>query len=188
MKKILIINGHPNKDSFCTALAKSYFEGAQAAGSQPVLINLFDLDFDPILHRGYRKRQDWEVDLEQARDKIDAAQHLVFVYPIWWASLPALLKGFIDRLLLPGFAYTRGEALPKPLLKGKTAHLMISMDSPPFYHKFTNGGHKVMVHGILKFCGIKTKRITEYSPLKTASPEKREQWIKQTYQRGFKMI
>ncbi|MBN2738215.1 MAG: NAD(P)H-dependent oxidoreductase [Spirochaetales bacterium] len=188
MKKILVINGHPDKKSFCTKLAESYLQGAQKGGSDTALLNLFDLDFDPVLHKGYRKRQDLEPDLLAARSKIEGAEHLVFVYPIWWGSLPALLKGFIDRLFLPGFAYTRGTVLPKPLLKGKTAHLIITMDSPPLYHWFFSGGHKIMINSILGFCGIKTKRISQYSPIKNTAPLKLRKWIDQCREKGAKGI
>jgi multimeric flavodoxin WrbA len=105
MKKILIINGHPDKESLCTEFAKSYKAGAEKSSADCTLINLIDLNFDPILYYGYRKRTELEPDLLKVQQDILNADHLVFVYPTWWGTYPALLKGFIDRVFLPKFAF-----------------------------------------------------------------------------------
>ena len=106
MKNILVINGHPDKESLCAQFAQSYFNGASKLELANVgLIHLSELEFDPILKYGYRQRTDHEPDLQMAWQKIQAADHLVFVYPNWWGTYPALLKGFIDRLFLPGFTF-----------------------------------------------------------------------------------
>jgi NAD(P)H dehydrogenase (quinone) len=105
MKKVLIIMGHPNKDSFGNSLADVYERGAINANAEIRRINLADLSFDPILHQGYKEIQTFEPDLQKAQQDILWAEHLVFVYPIWWGNLPALVKGFVDRVFLPGFAF-----------------------------------------------------------------------------------
>ncbi|MCK5066858.1 MAG: NAD(P)H-dependent oxidoreductase [Bacteroidales bacterium] len=97
-KNILIINGHPDKDSFCSELAKSYQIGAEKSNTPVKLINLVDLEFTPILKHGYNKRTELEPDLVNIQTEINKADHLVFVYPNWWGTYPALLKGFIDRV------------------------------------------------------------------------------------------
>ena len=102
MKKILIINGHPDKESLCFALAESYKKGADTNGNQCQLVHLIDLTFNPILTHGYRLVSELEPDLLKMQEAILQADHLVSVYPNWWATLPALLKGFIDRVLLGG--------------------------------------------------------------------------------------
>jgi NAD(P)H dehydrogenase (quinone) len=103
--RILIILGHPRADSFCGALAEAYAEAARAGGSEVRVISLGSLSFDPILHNGYAAVQPLEPDLFAAQAAISWAEHLVFVYPLWWGAMPALLKGFIDRVFLPGFAF-----------------------------------------------------------------------------------
>jgi putative NADPH-quinone reductase len=105
MKKTLIINGHPDKESFCFAIAESYKKGADSSGSDCKLVHLIDLDFNPILTFGYREISVLEPDLVKMQQEIFAADHLVLVYPNWWATFPALLKGFIDRVFVPNFAF-----------------------------------------------------------------------------------
>lgn len=188
MCKILIINGHPNKDSFCNALAESYLQGAKSTDNPVGVINLAELDFSLNLKYGYKKRTDLEPDLLDAWEKIKVADHLVFVYPNWWGTYPALLKGFIDRLFLPGFAFeTTQEKLGwKKLLKGKTAHIMVTMDSPGFFYKLflRSPGHNSMKKSILSFVGIKTKRISNFRIVKTSSSKQRKRWLKKAYLLG----
>jgi len=104
-KRILVILGHPVTDSFCGALSKSYIDGAQAAGNDVRFIALGSVAFDPVLRNGYAIAQALEPDLASAQAMISWAQHIVFVYPLWWGAMPALLKGFIDRVFLRGFAF-----------------------------------------------------------------------------------
>jgi len=189
MKKILIINGHPDKDAFCNMLAKRYTEGAQSSGASCQLIHLHELTFDPVLHFGYNRRTELEPDLLMAQQAIKDADHLVWVYPTWWGTYPALMKGFIDRVFLPKFAFKYRENSPfwDKLLTGKTAHLMVTMDTPPWYYRLVFGspGHQSMKKGILGFCGIKTVKITTFSPLRGSSEAKRVSWLEKAERLGM---
>lgn len=109
VKKILIINGHPDPESFGNALSNAYFLGAQASGAEIKIINVRELNFSMNLEFGYRKRTELEPDLLDAQQKILWAEYLVWIYPVWWGSLPALLKGFINRVFLPGFAFQKNK-------------------------------------------------------------------------------
>lgn len=133
---VLIINGHPDKESFNNALSESYYNGAKLSTTQVEVINLRDLEFNPNLQYGYRYRTELEPDLEVAIEKIKNANHLVWVFPIWWGGMPAILKGFIDRTFLPGitFEIEEGKLRPNKLLKGKTLRLIITSDSPRWYY------------------------------------------------------
>ncbi|MEJ7676773.1 MAG: NAD(P)H-dependent oxidoreductase [Segetibacter sp.] len=104
-KKILIISGHPDKESFNFGLSEAYKKGAISSGVDIKEIVVRDLEFNPNLQFGYRKRTELEPDLIDAKEKIKWAEHLVWIYPVWWGSIPAILKGFIDRVFLPGFAF-----------------------------------------------------------------------------------
>lgn len=183
MKNVLIINGHPDKESFCFELAKRYKIGAESSGGNCKLVNLIDLEFNPILEFGYRKKTELEPDLLRIQDDIKQASHLVFVYPNWWGTQPALLKGFIDRAFLPHFAfkYRKNSLLWDKLLKGKTARLIVTMDTPSWYYKLIYGqpGHKAMKKGVLGFCGIKPVKIKTLGPIKSSDKAKREKWLKQ---------
>lgn len=181
MKKILIINGNPDKESFCHAMGHSYKKSSTDAGNEVREIILADIDFSLNLQHGFRKRTDWEPDLQKAWEALQWAEHIVWIYPIWWGVPPALLKGFIDRVFLPGFAfeYQDKSPFPKKLLKGKTAEIMITMDTPVFYYKlvYKNIGVRVIKKNVDGFCGIKHTRTTYITPLKTSTPEKRKEWL-----------
>ena len=117
MNKILIINGHPDKESFNAALTEAYIKGASAqANTEVEVLYLADLTFDPILRYGYRKRTELEPDLLKAFELLKEADHTVWIYPTWWGGMPALLKGFIDRLFLPGFTFILISRNLSPLL------------------------------------------------------------------------
>lgn len=181
MKNILIINGHPDEESYCYKLAEYYKKGAENEGHKCKLIHLAALNFNPVLQFGYRKRTELEPDLLQAQEDIINANHLVFVYPTWWGTYPALLKGFIDRVFLPKFAfkYRENSLLWDKLLKGKSARLIVTMDTPKWYNAiiYRNAGHNSMKMAILQFCGIKPIRITTFGPVKTSSEKRRALWL-----------
>ena len=98
MKKIIIINGHPNKEAFNFGIAEAYKNGAELSNAEIKEIIVSDLKFNPNLQFGYQKRIELEPDLLEAWEKIKWADHLVWVHPVWWGGLPAITKGFIDRL------------------------------------------------------------------------------------------
>ncbi len=188
MKKTLIIDGHPDKESFCYALAERYKIGAEKAGVSCKITHLIDLKFNPILNFGYRKPSALEPDLIQAQKDILEADHLVFVYPNWWSTYPALFKGFIDRIFLPNFAFKYHEKDPfwDKLLKGKTAQIIVTMDTPNWYYWLINknSGHNAMKIGVLEFSGIKPVKIKTYGPIKTSDDRKRKQWLYEVEKMG----
>lgn len=181
MKKILLILGHPRSDSLCGALADGYEATAKAAGAEVRRLNLADLAFDPVLHAGYRGEQALEPDLVAAGEAIRWAEHLVFVYPTWWGGLPALLKGFIDRVFLPGFAFKYRQDSPwwDRLLAGRSARLLVTMDTPPWYYRwiYRMPGHHQMRRTILEFCGVKPVRISQFGPVKGSTEAQRGKWL-----------
>ena len=126
-KKILVFLGNPNADTYSGRLADAYVEGARASGFEVERININDLKFDPILHQGYKEIQQLEPDLLMVQEKIRWADHIVFIYPNWWCSMPAVMKGMFDRMWLPGFAFNFDKQTKKCIqrLKGKTAHVII---------------------------------------------------------------
>ncbi|QMV40684.1 NAD(P)H-dependent oxidoreductase [Cohnella cholangitidis] len=189
---ILIITGHPDSQSYCAALSDAYRKGAAENDKVQVReIDLGKIEFDPNLQFGYRQRTELEEDLKQAQELIRWADHLVFVYPTWWGSMPAILKGFIDRIFLPGFAfkYRDNSSLWDKLLKGKTAHLIVTSDTPSWYNKFIyrSAGHSVMKRNILHFCGIAPVRITEVGPVKPSSEQQRAKWLDKVKRLGSKL-
>jgi len=182
-KRILLILGHPSSESLCGALAERYAQSALAAGHEVRQLRLGELVFDPVLREGYRQIQTLEDDLSAAQSDILWAEHLTLVYPIWWGGIPALLKGFFDRVLLPGFAfkYRKGKAFPDKLLKGRTAHLLVTMDTPPWYYRLIYrmpGLHEVR-KTTLQFCGIKPLRTLTFGPVLGSTDQQRQTWLQQ---------
>jgi putative NADPH-quinone reductase len=192
MKKILIINAHPLKDSFCAALAQSYIAGAQKSGATCKLVNLIDLDFDLIMRFGYKKRMDVEPDLIQIQQDIKEADHLVLVYPNWWATYPAQLKGLFDRAFVPGFAFQYRENSPMwdKLLTGKSARMIVTMDTPDWFYSliYKNTGHNAVKVGVLEFSGFKPVKVSAFSPVKSSTEAKRKKWLAEVEKLGVKMV
>jgi len=191
MKNILIINGNPNKESLNAAMAWKYFEGANQSTEKAELIHISDLDFDPNMPKGYSEKPELEPDLKMMQKKIQQADHLVWVFPNWWGGVPAMMKGFIDRTLLPGFAFKYREKSPFPakLLKGKTASLIITMDTPPWVYKLFYGApvYNMMKKRVLKFVGFSKIRVTAFGPVRNSKEERRKKWLKQIRKLGLEM-
>lgn len=184
--------GHPNKASFGNALADAYQQGASKSNAEIRRTNLADLNFNPILHKGYKEIQPLEPDLQKAQEDILWAEHLVFVYPIWWGDLPALVKGFIDRVFLPGFAFKYRENSPwwDQFLKGKSARLITTSDSPNFYFNWVVGkpAHRTMKKATLEFCGVKPVKITSFGSVRFTDEAKRKNWLEKIEKLGENLI
>ena len=154
--KVLIVVGHPRRQSLCQALAAAYGAGAQRAGATVLELRLAELSFDPHVRSFDPRVQPVEESIAQARALLAWADHIVFVYPTWWGTMPALLKGFLDRVLAPGFAFTENQRGYVPLLGGKSAELLTTMDTPRWVYRWIYGapGHKAMARATLGFCGF----------------------------------
>ena len=192
MKKILIINGHPNKESFCFALAEAYKTGAADTNAEIKEVNICDLNFNPNLQHGYQHRTELEPNLLEAWEKMKWADHLVWIHPVWWGGLPAITKGFIDRLFLPGFTfqYKEDSVWWDKLLKGKTAHIITTLDQPSWYYRFAFGRPSVnqLKKSILGFCGVKTTMVTFVGPIKNSKAEMRAKWLEKIKNKGKELV
>ena len=191
MKKIALINGHPNHESFNFALAEAYKKGAENSGAEIKEIIIRDLDFNPSLQFGYQKRMDLEPDLLKAWEIIQWADHLVWVHPVWWGGLPAITKGFIDRLFLPGlaFKYRENSVWWDKFLKGKTAHIFTTIDQPSWYYRMFYGRPSInqLKKSTLEFCGVKPVKVTYIGIIKNSKEEQRQKWIEKVYSLGRKL-
>lgn len=190
MKKIAIINGHPNKDSYNFGITEAYRLGAVEAGAEVKEIVIRDLNFNPNLQFGYQKRMEHEPDLLKAWEIIQWADHLVWVHPVWWGGFPALMKGFIDRLFLPGMAYQyrKNSVWWDKLLKGKTAHIITTLDQPGWYYRLFFGRPSVnqLRKSILEYCGVKPVKLTYIGIIRNSKDEQRAQWLRKVKELGKK--
>lgn len=189
--KVLVLLGHPRADSFCGALTDAYSEGARAAGVRLHRLDLWELDFDPDVHTPSPNDQPLEDDLKKARELIYWADHLVFVYPTWWGTAPAMLKGFLDRILAPGFAFNvcDGGIGYQGLLGGRSAQLITTMDTPPLIHRllYRQPGRNAMARATLGFCGIRPVRSLVFGSVKDASEQQRSGWLARAKRQGQRL-
>jgi len=191
MKKIAIINGHPNKDSFNFGIAEAYRNGAKESGAEIQDITIADLHFNPNLQFGYQKRMELEPDLLKAWETIQWADHLVWIHPVWWGGLPAITKGFIDRLFLPGmaFKYRENSVWWDRFLKGKTGHIITTIDQPGWYYHLFFGRPSVnqLKRSTLEFCGVKPVKVTYVGVIRGSREEQRHQWLKKVRALGKRL-
>ena len=181
MSSIAIVVGHPRGGTLCESLAESYRRGAAAAGHEVTLFALGRMAFDPILHDGFSSAQPLEPDLQAAQDAIGAADHVVIVFPLWLGDMPALLKGFLERILQPGFAMEKaaGPARFRPLLRGKSARIVATMGMPALVYRWWFGAHavKLLRRNILQFVGIRPVRTTLLGMVEAGAPDRRRRWL-----------
>lgn len=186
--RIAIIVGNPRKDTFSEALAHAYARGAEAGGHEVKTFVLSRLSFDPILHDGFAKPQPLEPDLAAAQAAIGNADHIVFIFPLWFGTLPALLKGFIERVFQPGFAITGTikEGTYRALLSKKSARIIMTMGMPGLVYRWYYGAYcaKMLKRNILEFVGIKPVRTTIHGMIEAVSNETRAGWLRDAEQLG----
>jgi len=179
-KRILVLSANPRKNSFVHQLALAY-SGAAQKTHDVQLHDLAHMTFNSDLSQGYEEEQTLESPLKAFQESLEWCDHLVILAPVWWGALPAKLKGLIDRTFLPGFAfqYEEGKAIPKKLLKGKTARVILTMDTPPWYYVLIQ--RAPVIHQLKKatlefvgFTAIKSKMI---GPVISSSKEARSKWL-----------
>ncbi|MCB2058179.1 MAG: NAD(P)H-dependent oxidoreductase, partial [Novosphingobium sp.] len=165
--RCLVIDGYPDSGRLVTALLDGYV-AALPGGTEIDRFAVRDLAFDPVLHRGYAEDQPLEPDLRRLADAVLACDHLVVAFPMWWGAEPAPLKGLLDRLLLPGWAfrYHRDDPMWDRLLAGRSADLIVTMDTPPWYLRLAYGDAviKRWKRQVLGFTGFKPVRVFRFGP------------------------
>lgn len=186
-KKIVVLCGHPDSESFTKAVLEQYCVGAEESGHEIVQFNINEMNFDPILHKGYKEIQPLEDDLQHFQAAVSECDHLVIGYPNWWCSMPALLKGLFDRVWLPGFAFNFNKETGKleKHLTGKSARVFVlSGTNSPIKTWWKYGDYTNEIHyGILDFAGIKTK-ITSLGPVEKVNDTVRIKWLKEAENLG----
>lgn len=187
---VLVVLGHPRTASYCGSLARRYEEGASEAENDVRELVLAQLEFEPNVETECPTDQDLESDLIEAQRQIRWADHLVFVYPNWWGTMPALLKAFFDRAFTPGFAFSFYEddegAGHEKLLRGRTAELIVTMDMPAWVYRwiYREPGTNAIKRATLGFAGIRTTRVTPLGPVKDSTPARRRRWLEKATRLG----
>ena len=161
MTRILLLQGHPDAAAphLCHALADAYAQGARDAGHNVRTVQVAQLDF-PLL----RSQQDWEhgalpASLRGAQDAIGWCEHVVIVFPLWLGDMPALLKGFLEQVARPGFAFSQGKdgnPFGAKGLAGRSARVVVTMGMPALVYRLYFRAHSVrsLERNILGFVGF----------------------------------
>lgn len=160
-KKTLIIYAHPDKEGHCGYYLKKVIETLKQKKVNYKLIDLYQIKYNPILKevRLAQETKKLEEETKRFQKDIFESSNLIFIYPTWWQNVPAILKGFIDRVFTSGFAFKYHGNMPKGLLNGKTAVVLTSTGGPAWYSKLIKRSRsiKVVSKDTLEFCGIKTR-------------------------------
>lgn len=156
----LIIFAHPNNQSFNHAIVERVVKAGQSAKVETVARNLYSLNFNPVLsweemQAAGQKITPSEIQYEQ--QLITRADLITLVYPIWWMGFPAILKGYLDRVLTLGFAYKIGETGSTGLLQGKKMQQFITIGSNVAQYQalgFDKSLADCLINGLFNYCGI----------------------------------
>ncbi|WP_310497209.1 NAD(P)H-dependent oxidoreductase [Sandarakinorhabdus sp.] len=172
--RVLVLDGHPDGTSLCSALAAAAAETAQTRGAEVRLLRLSAMQFDPNLAHGYKQRMEHEPDLVAFLDAVRWCDTFILIHPMWWGAAPAKLKGLIDRVFLPGiaFAYEGDGHFPKKLFEGRTARVLITTDTPSWYLwlGYRNGWLNVLRRQILDFVGLRVTHMKTVGTIRDATP------------------
>lgn len=182
---VLLILAHPEKRGFGGALADAYVDSLQVHGCEVNALHLPALVFDAT---PAGRTPELEEDIVRAREAILRARHIVLVYPTWFGGMPARLKGFFERAFGNDFAFKfkRESMFPESYLSGRSADVLVTMDTPPWAYRWLLGapGHKQVRHAILGPSGIKPIKIMSFGPLRASSDGQRQRWLEQTRARA----
>jgi NAD(P)H dehydrogenase (quinone) len=185
--KISLILGHPDKSSFNHSIAKSAMQTLLRNGHKVFYHDLYQEKFDPILCREeIPKDAALDPAVEMHCQEIASVDGIIIVHPNWWGQPPAILKGWIDRVIRPGVAYQfmegdSGEGIPKGLLKARRA-IVFNTSNTPVKREMEAFGDPLEAlwrYCILDLCGIRDIRRRMFSVVVTSTPEERTAWLKE---------
>lgn len=193
VKTIAIIQGHPDPAGghFCHTLADAYAEGARSAGHEVAQIDVANLDFPLLRTQREFEEDEPKHDIKNAQEVIQNAQHLLIIYPLWLGTIPALLKGFIEQVFRPGFAFDyEPKGRWRRHLKGRSARVVITMGMPPFVYRWFFRAHslKSLERNILWFVGIGPTRETLIGAMDAMDDAKRRKWLAKLSEYGRRGI
>jgi putative NADPH-quinone reductase len=182
-KRVAIIQGHPDPTGshFCNALADAYASGARGEGHEVRMIDVARLDFPLLKTQEEFRAEVSSQDIREAQETIRWADHIVFCYPLWLGTLPALLKGFLEQVFRDGFTMKMnpdGRGWSR-LLKGKSARVVVTMGMPALMYRLFFGAHglKSLERSILTFAGIGPVRESLIGRVADRSQESRAHWL-----------
>lgn len=189
-KNVLVVFAHPNHDSLNYALLEQTKAGLADAGHDVEVLDLYAENFDPVLtfDKEHRRRElHCRPETEQYRQQVRWADHLVFIFPIWWGGMPAILKGYFDKVFTSGFSYHFKWVIPKGHLKNKTAWIITTDDTPALFQNFFMQDYgrvlKKQICGLVT--GMRAKKHLKFTYVRGRNPKTIQQWLKRCYRLGY---
>lgn len=183
---VAIIFNHPYEGSYCTAILHAVLSGLQRAGHTVDVLHLDKEGFNPVMTaedlKAFKEGNAVDPQVIEYKRRLDNAGHLVFIFPIWWELMPAMTKGFIDKVIFPGVAYsytTKGRGMA-PLFKNvRGVTVITTMNTPSLLYKliFGNAIKKALITGTFWKIGYKNRSWLNLSMVKSASDQKRKKWL-----------
>ena len=185
--KVTIVFNHPYEGSYCNAILNAVIKGLQKANHEIDLIHLDKDNFNPVMTsadlKAFIDKKPIDPKVIEYKQRLEQADHLVFIFPIWWELMPALTKGFIDKVIFPGVAYDYMNAsniLMKPLLTNiKSVTMITTMNTPNWLYwlLFGNAIKKAMLLGTFFKMGYKNRKWISFNRVKMVTQEKRTAWL-----------
>ncbi|MBS1746455.1 MAG: NAD(P)H-dependent oxidoreductase [Bacteroidetes bacterium] len=193
--KVVIVFNHPYKNSFCNAVLQSVQIGLQQAGHTIDIMHLDDDNFDPVMRAKdleafvkskYEAQHSYDRLDKQVLDykqRLEAADHLIFIFPVWWELMPALTKGFIDKVIFPGVAYeyanTKGTKMVSRVKNIKGLTVITTMNTPSILYRlvFGNAVKKAIFTGTFWKLGFPKRKWISLNMVKFVSDAKRKKWL-----------
>ena len=182
---IVIVYAHPWEKSYNHAILQSVINGLMFNDHNIDVIDLYQDKFNPVFNKDemafYRKGEYIDEIIGKYQKKIITCDYLFFIFPIWWGSIPAILKGFFDKVFLPQWAYRVDSKLKvEGLLKNiKKTIIIVTMNSPNIYYKFIlkNPIKQILIKDTLKLCGIKKIKLFQLGYIRNTGENKRKKWL-----------
>jgi NAD(P)H dehydrogenase (quinone) len=194
--KVVIVFNHPYEGSYCNAILQSVTQGLSRAGHEVDIMHLDDDNFDPVMRakdltafvkakynavNSYENLDEKVLDYKQ---RLECAEHLIFIFPIWWELMPALTKGFIDKVIFPGIAYeysNKGMKMISRMKSLKGLNIITTMNTPSFLYRliFGNAIKYAVIRGTFWKIGCPNRKWISLNMVKFVSDKKRRKWLTQ---------
>ena len=192
-----IVYNHPYDKSFCNTLLNAVIKGLETANHTYDVIHLDQDGFNPVMTaedlKAFRDKKPVDPKVLEYKTRLEKTDHLVFIFPIWWELMPALTKGFIDKVIFPGLAYDYTNVKNtrmKPLLNNiKSVTVITTMNTPSYLYSliFGNAIKNALLLGTFWKLGYKNRKWISYNKVKMVSQQKRENWLLKLEKRFSKL-
>jgi NAD(P)H dehydrogenase (quinone) len=175
--RVMVTIDHPWPQSFNHAILNRVVTTLQESGHEVDVLDLHQDNFDPVMRvnelAGYTQGKYLDPKVPGYQRRIEQAEHLIYIFPVWWEVMPALLKGFFDKVFLPEWAFKEADAAPL-LTHIQTGTVITTMGAPEPVHTSVE---PVLCKGILEFCGVSRTRWFNICEVGVKTQEERLVWL-----------